>query len=47
MMRTGEPDNKICTAMEQAILKKPAEHQFHLDAREGMKEVRRMSQIGG
>lgn len=47
MLRAGHPDSSILAAMEQAILQKPAEHQFHLAALEGPAEQRRMSQIGG
>jgi cyclic pyranopterin phosphate synthase len=43
MLHAGYPDSLIRTAMEQAIFRKPTEHQFHLAALEG----RRMSQIGG
>lgn len=47
MLRDGSPDHRICSAMEEAIFRKPAEHQFHLAALEGPAEQRRMSQIGG
>lgn len=47
MLRAGDSDSSIRAAMEQAILKKPEEHQFHFSALEGPAEERRMSQIGG
>lgn len=47
LLRAGYPDDIIRTALEQAIFRKPAEHQFHLAALEGPAEQRRMSQIGG
>lgn len=47
MLHAGYPDSLIRTAMEQAIFRKPSEHQFHLTALEGPAEQRRMSQIGG
>lgn len=47
MLRSGYPDDIIRTALEQAIFRKPTEHQFHLAALEGPVEQRKMSQIGG
>jgi DNA topoisomerase-3 len=37
----------LLSAMENIIYKKPAEHQFHLTAKEGAEEIKNMSQIGG
>ena len=38
---------ELLSAMENIIYKKPAEHQFHLTAKEGAEEMKNMSQIGG
>ncbi len=47
MLREGADDEKILSAMQDAILHKPSEHQFYHSAIEGGEELRKMSQIGG
>lgn len=47
LLRTQAGDDEILSAMEDAILRKPSEHQFYHAAVEGMEEIRKMSQIGG
>lgn len=47
MLRNGASDEDVLEAMKKTIYKKPAEHQFHLMAREGSEELKKMSQIGG
>lgn len=47
MLRRGDSDEKIRVAINEAILQKPAEHQFHSTALECSAEQRRMAQIGG
>ena len=47
VVRNGATEDDILSAMKNTIYKKPAEHQFHLAAKEGSEELKRMSQIGG
>lgn len=47
LLRTGASASDIQDAMKKTIYKKPSEHQFHLSAKEGSKEHKKMSQIGG
>ena len=46
-LRSEASSEEILTAMKKTILKKPLEHQFHLVAKEGIAEIKNMSQIGG
>ena len=46
-LRSGVSSEELLTAMKNTIYKKPAEHQFHLTAKEGTEEIKNMSQIGG
>ena len=46
-LRSGASSEKLLDAMKHTIYKKPAEHQFHLIAKEGSEELKKMSQIGG
>ena len=47
LIRKQADDDELLTAMQDAILRKPAEHQFFHTALEGGEELRKMSQIGG
>lgn len=47
LLRNGASGEELFSAMQKAIYKKPAEHQFHLIAKEGSEEIKKMSQIGG
>ena len=47
LMRNGATEEELFDAMQKMILKKPMEHQFHNLAKEGMEELKKMSQIGG
>ena len=47
LLRNGASDEEFLEAMKKTILKKPTEHQFHLMAKEGSEELKKMSQIGG
>ena len=47
MLRDGASEEELLEAMEKMIYKKPLEHQFHLMAKEGSEELKKMSQIGG
>lgn len=47
MLRNGASSEELLSAIETAIYKKPSEHQFHLIAKEGSEELKKMSQIGG
>ena len=47
MLRSSASDEEIQVAMQKTIYKKPSEHQFHLTAKEGAEELKKMSQIGG
>ncbi len=47
MLREGASSEELEEAMQKAICKKPVEHQFHLIAKEGQEELKKMSQIGG
>lgn len=47
LLRNGVSGEELFSAMQKAIYKKPAEHQFHLIAKEGSEEIKKMSQIGG
>lgn len=46
-LRSGASSEELLAAMQNIIYKKPAEHQFHLTAKEGTEEIKNMSQIGG
>ena len=47
LLRSDTSPEEILKAMEKNIYKKPTEHQFHLVAKEGSEELKKMSQIGG
>lgn len=47
LLRTGNSSEELLEAMKKTIYKKPSEHQFHLIAKEGSEELKKMSQIGG
>lgn len=47
ILRSGASSEELLEAMKSIIYKKPAEHQFHLTAKEGTEELKNMSQIGG
>lgn len=47
LLRSEASPEELLAAMEKAIYKKPAKHQFHLMAKEGSEELKKMSQIGG
>lgn len=47
LLRSDASPEELLKAMEKAIYKKPTEHQFHLIAKEGSEELKKMSQIGG
>ena len=47
LLRSGASEEELFEAMKKTIYKKPAEHQFHLMAKEGSEELKKMSQIGG
>ena len=47
LLRSGASSEKLLDIMKHTIYKKPAEHQFHLIAKEGSEELKKMSQIGG
>ena len=47
ILRSGVSSEELLEAMKSIIYKKPAEHQFHLTAKEGTEELKNMSQIGG
>ena len=46
-LREGAAASELQNAMKNMIYKKPSEHQFHLSAKEGIAEHKKMSQIGG
>ena len=47
LLRNGASEEEVLEAMRKTIYKKPTEHQFHLMAKEGSEELKKMSQIGG
>ena len=47
LLRNNASAEEILEAMKKTIYKKPTEHQFHLMAKEGSEELKKMSQIGG
>ena len=47
LLRDNASEEEILEAMKKTIYKKPTEHQFHLMAKEGSEELKKMSQIGG
>ena len=47
LLRNNASEEEILEAMKKTIYKKPTEHQFHLMAKEGSEELKKMSQIGG
>ena len=47
LLRNGASEEEVLEAMRKTIYKKPSEHQFHLIAKEGFAESKKMSQIGG
>ena len=47
LLRNDASEEEILEAMRKTIYKKPTEHQFHLMAKEGSEELKKMSQIGG
>ena len=47
LLRNDASEEEIVEAMKKTIYKKPTEHQFHLIAKEGSEELKKMSQIGG
>lgn len=47
LLRSETSSEEVLKAMERTIYKKPTEHQFHLIAKEGTEELKKMSQIGG
>lgn len=47
LLREGASASELQNAMKNMIYKKPSEHQFHLSAKEGSEEHKKMSQIGG
>ena len=47
LLRNDASEEELLEAMRKTISKKPAEHQFHLIAKEGAEELKKMSQIGG
>lgn len=47
MLRDGVCEQEILSEMKEVIYQKPSGHQFHLTAKEGPEERKKMSQIGG
>ena len=47
LLRSESSSEELLEAMKRTIYKKPSEHQFHLTAKEGSEELKKMSQIGG
>ncbi len=47
LLRSSNSSEELLEAMRKTIYKKPSEHQFHLIAKEGSEELKKMSQIGG
>ena len=47
LLRSEASSAELLEAMRKTIYKKPSEHQFHLTAKEGSEELKKMSQIGG
>lgn len=47
VLREGKTSEELLDIMKNTIYKKPSEHQFHLLAKEGNEEIKKMSQIGG
>ncbi len=47
LIRSGASADEIQAVIQKTIYKKPSEHQFHLIAKEGSEEHKKMSQIGG
>ena len=47
MLQSGITDEELLNVMKQTIMKKPIEHQFYKEAKEGQEESKKMSEIGG
>lgn len=47
LLRNHTPSEELLEILKNTIYQKPSEHQFHLIAKEGSEEHKKMSQIGG